>query len=213
VICRFEHEALLGTVAGDTLQLRTDSRGLDYTCDVAPTTDGDNALVLIGRNDIRQSSFSFQCLQQEWRADSGGVPVRHLVEVRLVDVAPVCTPAYEDASVALRSLGIQFDADPEEVFDMARDNELSKFFVRTDNRQSGPRSPGTQALKRLAGITADEKRRKTWHQRQVELYGLRWDTPMTDAQEQVEALREKSSYEKRRETEAMYRSQDDRCVT
>ena len=159
VVCRFEHETLLGTTASGTLQLRTNEHGLDYTVDV-PLSRQD-VLELVERGDIRNSSFSFQVYDQEWRHDAG-FPVRHLVSVRLIDTAPVTIPAYEDATVALRSLGIQFDAPAEEIFDMARDHELSKLFVRTDNRGCKPKTPH-QALVELMEETTHEKRCRTWH--------------------------------------------------
>lgn len=193
VLCRFEHEALLGTTAAGTLQLCTDATGLDYTCDVAPTTDGDNALALIGRGDIRSSSFAFQTMEQAWSHEAN-LPVRHLVSVRLVDCSPVAIPAYEDATVALRSLGIQFDAPPEEIFDMARDKQLSKLFCRTDNR--GPQHNGAQSLKKLMAQTTDERRRRSWRQAQVELMGMVLDPatnrpyhePLTSKQKQLAVL-------------------------
>jgi HK97 family phage prohead protease len=200
VVCRFEHETLLGTTAAGTLQLNVEQRGLDYVVDVPFSRE--DVLELVQRGDIRSSSFSFQAMEQEWRHDLG-FPVRHLVSVRLIDVAPVTIPAYEDATVALRSLGVQFDADPNDVFDMARDHELSKLFVRTDNRGRHQTRTGAQALRELAAMTRDEKRRRTWRQAQVELEGMRWGTPLTDKQEQVEALRHKSSREKQLETYAM----------
>jgi len=125
------------------------------------------------------------------------------ISVRLIDCAPVCLPAYEDATVALRSLGIEFDAPVEEIFDMARDHQLSKLFVRTDNRQPAKTRSGGQALKELMAITTDEKRRRTWRQAQVELMGMRWGTPLTPQQEQLEAMRHKTSRQKWLETEAM----------
>jgi HK97 family phage prohead protease len=190
VFCRFEHETLLGTTAAGTLQLNVDARGLDYVCEVPFSRE--DVLELVARGDIRNSSFSFQAMEQAWSHDLG-YPVRHLVAVRLIDVAPVTIPAYEDATVALRSLGIQFDAPVEEIYDMARDRELSKLFVRTDDRgpQKTRAGAGAQALAKLAAMTHDEKRRRSWHQAQVELMAMvePGDRPLTDKQQAVEDMR------------------------
>lgn len=65
--------------------------------------------------------------------------MRTLISGRLMDVAPVNTPAYEDTSVgarsvdaALESLARKFDADLAEVRTLAASDELTKFFKRTD---------------------------------------------------------------------------------
>jgi Escherichia/Staphylococcus phage prohead protease len=212
VVCRFDHDnaMLLGTTAAGTLRLQIDSNGLDYTVDCPQSRD--DTIELVSRGDIRNSSFSFQTFDQEF-THNGGELLRHLISVKLIDVSPVVTPAYEDSTVALRSLGVQFDADPEDVFDMARDNQLSKLFVRTDNRgpQRKTRS-GAEALKELTGLTTDEKRRRTWHQAQTELMGVRWSTERRSArQAQLETMavrwgpKKRSGREARQETEAMYR--------
>jgi HK97 family phage prohead protease len=174
-VCRYEHDdrMLLGTVAAGTLQLSVDPRGVDYTVECPRSRD--DVLELVERRDIQASSFSFQAYEQEWTHENGMHPVRHLLGIRLLDCAPVVRPAYADASVALRSLGIQFDADPEDVFDMARDKQLSKLFCRTDNRgQPVKTRSGRQALTEPMAMTTHERRTRTWHQAQVELMAMRW---------------------------------------
>jgi uncharacterized protein len=66
--------------------------------------------------------------------------MRTLSKVRLMDVAPVNSPAYEDTSVgarsidsALASLALKFSADVAEVRKLSEANELTKFFKRTDS--------------------------------------------------------------------------------
>jgi uncharacterized protein len=191
VVCRFDHDnlMLLGTTAAGTLQLQTDSRGLDYTVSVPFARE--DVLELIARQDISSSSFAFQAMDAEWRHDQG-YPVRHLISLRLIDVSPVVIPAYEDSTVALRSLSIQFGADPEDVFEMSRDRQLSKLFVRTDNRGL-QRGAGPRALSALAWETTHERRTRTWHQRQVELMGVKYPEdrvrPLTLRQKQTEVMR------------------------
>jgi uncharacterized protein len=162
VVARFEHkpEMLLGTVAAGTLQLRTDAAGLDYEVDLPDTSAGNDVLALTTRNDIRHSSFAFQVYDQDYVYENGET-VRHLTSVRLIDVAPVGVPAYPDASVALRSLAIQMDAPEQDIFDMARRDELRKLFTRSDNR--GPQSltttkTGRQALIELMALHPSAQR-------------------------------------------------------
>jgi phage head maturation protease len=87
---------------------------------------------LVQRGDVRQSSFAFIAIEDDWGTDDGGFPMRTLNKVQLMDVAPVNSPAYVDTSVGLRSLAAKFDAPLEEVRKMAETNELVRFFKRTD---------------------------------------------------------------------------------
>ncbi|MGA7055472.1 MAG: HK97 family phage prohead protease, partial [Mycobacterium sp.] len=95
---------------------------------------------------------------QDFTFDPGDdMTVRHLTSVRLIDVAPVTTPAYLDASCGLRSLAAQFDADPDDVFALAKDSELRKLFTRNDN-SSGPTMTGRQALIKFMELDPNAKR-------------------------------------------------------
>lgn len=132
VIARYNHDdnMLLGTIGGGTLRLNLDDIGLLYEVDV-PQARSD-VYELVQRGDVRQSSFAFVAFEDEWTTSDQGFPLRTLVSGRLMDVAPVNTPAYEDTSVGLRSLAEKFGAPLEEVRKLAEANELLKFFKRTD---------------------------------------------------------------------------------
>lgn len=132
VVARYNHDnnMLLGTTGAGTLRLGIDEIGLTYDVDM-PAARGD-VHELVERGDVRQSSFAFIAYEDDWSADDSGFPLRTLLSVRLLDVAPVNTPAYEDTSVGLRSLAAKFEAPIEEVRQLAAVNELTKFFKRTD---------------------------------------------------------------------------------
>jgi len=132
VVCRYNHEDsfLLGTTRSGTLRLSVTDIGLDYAVDL-PECRAD-IYELTQREDLRHSSFAFQCYEEDWTKGDGGYPVRQLISGRLIDVAPVNTPAYPDATVGLRSLARFVDAPLEDVVAVAKQNELRKFFVRTD---------------------------------------------------------------------------------
>jgi hypothetical protein len=132
VVCRYNHEDsfLLGTTRSGTLRLSIDELGLDYAVDL-PECRSD-IYELTQREDLRHSSFAFQCYDEDWSKGDGGYPVRQLLSGRLIDVAPVNTPAYPDATVGLRSLARFVDAPLEDVVAIAKQNELRKFFIRTD---------------------------------------------------------------------------------
>ena len=160
-VCRLNHDKnqLLGTAESRTLTLRIDSTGLDY--EVEPPQFRQDVVELVERGDIRTSSFAFNCPAggDEWRTSDQGYPLRILHEVQLMDVSPVTEmAAYPDATAAMRSLSAAMDAPLEEVRTLAQQDELRRFFVRTDNRgpaKPKPPMPVAAALVRLMDKRAD----------------------------------------------------------
>ena len=128
VIARYNHDdnMLLGTTTAGTLRLSTDNIGLVYEVD--PPQSRSDVFELVQRGDVVKSSFAFQMFEDDWTQSDQGFPMRTLVSGKLIDVAPVNVPAYDDTSVGLRSLANKFEADLEEVRKMAAANELGKFF-------------------------------------------------------------------------------------
>jgi len=108
VMCRGNHEDefLLGTTWAQTLRLSVDGTGLLYEDDLPDTTPGRDFAVLTQRGDVKWSSFAFRTIDDDWGITEQGFPLRTLLQVLLVDVAPVNSPAYLDTTVAARS----FDA-------------------------------------------------------------------------------------------------------
>ena len=162
VLARYNHEdnLLLGTSGARTLQLALDEIGLTYQVDL-PASRAD-VHELVQRGDVRQSSFAFIAFADDWTTTADtSYPLRTLESVRLIDVAPVNTPAYLDTSVGVRSgrtidvrslarveqrvggadvgpgsayesLARKFNTEVAEVRAMAERDELVKFFKRTD---------------------------------------------------------------------------------
>jgi HK97 family phage prohead protease len=134
-VARYEHNPLmlLGSTISGTLQLKVDSRGLDYNVNLPEHRN--DVWELADRGDLPGSSFSFQSYQDDWKLGDGGYPERHLVTGRLIDVAPTAIPAYPDATVqvAYRSLAMAMEAELSEVEEYAAADNLRVFFHRTDN--------------------------------------------------------------------------------
>lgn len=132
VVARFNHDdnQLLGTIAGGTLRLSVDGTGLDYMVD--PPMARADITELVYRGDVRQSSFAFITYEEDWSVTDQNFPKRTLLSGKLVDVAPVVSPAYLDTTAGLRSLAVKVGAEYEEVRKLAEENELRKFFIRTD---------------------------------------------------------------------------------
>ena len=99
------HDGLpLARTTNGTLRLTTDERGLKYEAQVANTSLGRDLIELMRNGTINQSSFAFVVEDDSWEVRDG-VNVRTINKVsRLYDVSAVTYAAYEEASVALRSM-------------------------------------------------------------------------------------------------------------
>jgi HK97 family phage prohead protease len=154
VMARYNHDdnMLLGTTGGGTLRLSVDETGLSY--DVDPPQARQDIVELVQRGDVRKSSFAFRTPSggDEWGVTDQGYPLRSLLSVQLVDVAPVNAPAYLDTSTGLRSLALAKQIDFEEVRSLAENNELSKLLIRTDG--NGPKAQAKPKLFGSAALTA-----------------------------------------------------------
>lgn len=161
VMARYNHDdnMLLGTTGAGTLRLTVDGTGLAY--DVVPPASRADVMELVTRGDVRKSSFAFRAFEDTWSSNEQGYPLRSLVSGQLVDVAPVNVPAYTDTTAgkrsafvvvealpALDSLARAMSADPAEVRKLADEDELRRFFARTDNR--GPAKPAAALTRSVA---------------------------------------------------------------
>ncbi|MFM9643140.1 HK97 family phage prohead protease [Streptomyces turgidiscabies] len=138
VLARYNHDDnyLLGTTAAGTLRLALDETGLAY--DVTPPNSRADVTELVARGDVTKSSFAFRTFADDWTQTEQGFPLRTLMSVQLVDVAPVNLPAYADTSAGLRSLARHVDAPYEDVEALAAADELRKLFRRTDRPAAVP---------------------------------------------------------------------------
>lgn len=125
VMARYNHDDLLGTTAAESLRLSLDDTGLVYDVDLLDDAVSDRVHRLVARGDVSQSSFAFYTYEDDWEV-RGSVMVRTLLSGKLVDVAPVDSPAYLDTSTGLRSLAELRGLDLDEVQRLARDGELTR---------------------------------------------------------------------------------------
>lgn len=94
---------VIGRTSAGTLRLTEDDKGLAVEIDLPDTSDGRDAAVLIERGDLSGMSFGFIVTHDEWD-ETGDVPVRTIHKVDLREVSVVAFPAYDDTSIAMRSL-------------------------------------------------------------------------------------------------------------
>lgn len=94
---------VIGRTRSGTLRLSEDERGLKIEVDVPDTTDGNDLWTLVERGDVSGMSFGFRVTKQDWD-ETGDMPIRTIHEVELYEVSAVAWPAYDDTSLAKRSL-------------------------------------------------------------------------------------------------------------
>lgn len=105
----FNHDSnfVLGRNRNGTLELSEDDKGLKVSIDPPDTQWARDLMFSVARGDINQMSFAFETLIDEWD-ETGVIPIRTLIKVKLYDVSIVTYPAYPQTSVGVRS--------PEDIF-------------------------------------------------------------------------------------------------
>jgi HK97 family phage prohead protease len=103
----FNHDDdfVLGRTKSGTMQLVNDELGLRYKIKYNPF-DPDHVRVMekVKRGDVSQSSFAFSVKEDKWETRNGKDHRTITKLKRLIDVSPVTYPAYQNTSVAMRSL-------------------------------------------------------------------------------------------------------------
>lgn len=94
---------VIGRSTAGTLRLKEDTKGLAVEIDLPDTSDGRDLAVQLDRGDISGMSFGFRATREQWDT-TGDVPLRTILQVELFEVSAVAFPAYDDTSIALRSL-------------------------------------------------------------------------------------------------------------
>lgn len=176
VVCRYNHndDFLLGTTRAGTCLVDFDQTGLMY--DVVPPSFRSDIIELCERGDCQHSSFAFRVPEggDDWGLSDFSYPLRTLLSVELVDVAPVITPAYPDATAASRamdgavqSLSLRFQAEPAEIRSLLAENMGVKLFKRSD-RPSAPVNSETESSSNQeeTEMTADELR-AAWYDAEI----------------------------------------------
>lgn len=192
----------------DTLKLTKNLRDIGCECDVAETSAGNDALVLIKRGDITGMSFAFE---DDWEDSENGVSyermknedhdgkevwVRHVKRVTaLYDVSIVTHPAYEQASVATREAS--------EAIDKAIEAQLK----REQNQETEEEKQAREAKEREANggeTNAEKDEREAREAKEREANGGE-----TNAEKAAREQREKEEREAREleEQEQRFREQ------
>ncbi len=108
VDARIQHEGGLlvcGSTANGTLILSKRADGLHYELVPPDTQSGRDLVTMVRDGYLRHSSFAFECRNDQIKWDwSQNPPVVEVLDLDLVDVAPCSRPAYDETTVAVRSM-------------------------------------------------------------------------------------------------------------
>ena len=96
----------LGRTASGTLTLREDETGLYFSCLLPDTSLGRDVVELVRCGDVNQASFAFRAVADRWSGSGATGYVRELLDCDLFDVSAVTYPAYQQTSVAVRSVRV-----------------------------------------------------------------------------------------------------------
>lgn len=117
----FNHDPniVLGRTKSGTLKIMSDQRGLRYQVKFNPNdSDHVNLKERIQRGDVSESSFAFRKKEDKWEMRDGRKHRTVLKFQRLVDVSPVTYAAYNDATVAMRSMNLIENQNKKDIAEM-----------------------------------------------------------------------------------------------
>ncbi len=106
VRCLLNHDTsqVLGRTASNTLDIWVDEVGFHYRYTTPNRSFAKDLEDMIATGDVSQSSFQFKVEEAIWIEQEDDLDIRQIKKIgKLVDVAPVTFPAYQDTSVAKRS--------------------------------------------------------------------------------------------------------------
>lgn len=139
VLCMLNHDESRGVLAryrrgAGSLKLEVDERGLRYSFEAPKTDLGDELIESVRRGDIDSSSFAFSTEKDSWGKRDNNVYVRTILQIgKIYDVSPVYTPAYNDTSVSLRSLGELKEAEQRSIVE-AEEKALKEYYKQVEER-------------------------------------------------------------------------------
>lgn len=143
VIARREHDSrlLLGRRTAGTLRVTSDDKGLRYEVDLADTGPARDTYTDVELGNLRGSSFAFVLPgpdAQRWGTAEDGTPLRELLDLDVIDVAPVATPAYPETTVSARAIEKAKEIEMEKTKlseDALRQRALGHVLARQEKRE------------------------------------------------------------------------------
>lgn len=137
---------VIGRTKAGTLRMKQDDTGLAVEIDLPDTSDGRDLATLIERGDVSGMSFGFVVTKETWD-ETTEPPMRTIQALDLREVSVVAFPAYDDTSIAMRSLEkVREDAERERAQHNRKQAE-----ARIEARISERKAASEQKFRRMTG--------------------------------------------------------------
>lgn len=94
---------ILASTRNGSLSLKEDSKGLFMSAEITATSWGTDYFKLIDSGILKNMSFGFRTIKDDWRVGKDGIYQRTVYELELIEVSVVREPAYLDSSISSRS--------------------------------------------------------------------------------------------------------------
>ena len=147
---------VLGRQSAGTLKLREDKKGLWMEVTPPNTTYARDLIENISLGNIKEQSFGFTVKADKWDELEGETPTRTLLEVgEVFDASVVTYPAYQDTTVALRSLEkakIEIEEPMEKDTTIEEIKTVYERHINDEDINDGEKDTCVQSLKRLLDI-------------------------------------------------------------
>ncbi|MDN4493362.1 phage major capsid protein [Ureibacillus aquaedulcis] len=105
-LAEHNNKKILASTRNGSLELREDDKGLFMSATIAPTSWGKDYYELIKCGILKNMSFGFRTVKDNWRNISPGLFERTIEELELFEVSVVRDPAYSNSTIAARGIDL-----------------------------------------------------------------------------------------------------------
>ena len=124
-LAEHDNSKILASTRNKSLELFEDSKGLYMTAVITPTSWGKDYYQLISSGILKNMSFGFRTIKDDWKLIKPNLYERVIQELELFEVSVVKDPAYSQSTIAARGINVVEDVViPKEV--VVRENEKYK---------------------------------------------------------------------------------------
>ena len=105
-LAEHNNKLILSSTRNQSLNLTEDNKGLFMEAMITPTTWGKDYYELINSGILRNMSFGFRTIKDNWKLLEAGLYERTIEELELFEVSGVRDPAYSQSTLAARGIAL-----------------------------------------------------------------------------------------------------------
>ncbi|HWJ79082.1 MAG TPA: phage major capsid protein [Niallia sp.] len=130
-LAEHDNKKILASTRNQSLVLQEDDKGLFMSATIAPTTWGKDYYELIKSGILKNMSFGFRTIKDNWKSLSPGLFERTIEELELFEVSVVRDPAYSSSTIAARGIDLVEKVVP---LNIEEKKEENKNIMKTEYR-------------------------------------------------------------------------------